>query len=201
MRIGYARVSTDDQNLDLQRDALNKAGCEKVFTDTASGAKLARPGLQEALKIARRGDALVIWRLDRLGRSLKELVRIVGELEAEGVALESLTERIDTSSAAGELVFHVFGSIAQFERRLIIERTRAGQAAARARGRLGGRPAVSAETIRAIEALSKTDKSPAEICRVLKVSRSTFYKYSAATAAAPESGSSAARASRKKKGR
>ena len=128
VKIGYARVSTDDQNLDLQRDALNAGGCDRLFTDTASGAKAARPGLAEALAFARPGDVLTVWRLDRLGRSLSELVKTVGELEAAGVGFESLTERIDTSTAAGELVFHVFGSIAQFERRLIIERTHAGWA-------------------------------------------------------------------------
>ena len=177
VKIGYARVSTDDQNLDLQRDALNAGGCDRLFTDTASGAKAARPGLAEALAFARPGDVLTVWRLDRLGRSLSELVKTVGELEAAGVGFESLTERIDTSTAAGELVFHVFGSIAQFERRLIIERTRAGLAAARVRGRKGGRPGASAETISAIQALAKTERSPAESCKVLNISRSTFYKY------------------------
>ncbi len=178
MKIGYARVSTDDQNLDLQRDALTSAGCERLFTDTASGAKVDRPGLAEALRMVRSGDVLIVWRLDRLGRSLPELVRIVGELEASGVGFESLTERIDTSSAAGELVFHIFGSMAQFERRLVMERTRAGLAAARSRGRKGGRRSVPAETINAIRSLALSGRTPAEICKVLKVSRSTFYKYS-----------------------
>jgi len=141
MKIGYARVSTDDQRMDLQRDALTAAGCEKVFTDTASGAKAARPGLAEALAFARKGDVLVVWRLDRLGRSLPELVKVVGELEAAGVGFESVTERIETNSAAGRLVFHVFAALAEFERRLIVERTHAGLEAARARGRKGGRPA------------------------------------------------------------
>lgn len=177
MKIGYARVSTDDQNLDLQLDALTKAGCGRLFTDTASGAKAERPGLTNALAFARPGDVLTVWRLDRLGRSLPELVKVVGNLEASGVGFESLTERIDTSTAAGELVFHVFGSIAQFERRLMIERTRAGLTAARARGRKGGRPGASGETISAIEALAKTKQSPGEICKVLNISRSTFYKY------------------------
>lgn len=177
MKIGYARVSTDDQNLDLQRDALAAAGCERLFTDTASGAKASRPGLAEALAFARPGDVLTVWRLDRLGRSLSELVRMVGELQTAGIGFESLTERIDTSTAAGELVFHVFGSIAQFERRLMIERTQAGLAAARARGRKGGRPGASDETINAIQALAKTERSPGEICKALSISRSTFYKY------------------------
>lgn len=180
MKIGYARVSTDDQNLDLQRDALTAAGCERQFNDTASGAKAARPGLAEALAFARPGDVLTVWRLDRLGRSLPDLMKMVGELQAAGIDFESLTERIDTSTAAGELVFHVFGSIAQFERRLMIERTQAGLAAARSRGRKGGRPGASIETINVIQTLAKTKKSPGEICKVLNISRSTFYKYSMA---------------------
>jgi len=137
----------------------------------------ARPGLAEALAFARPGDVLTVWGLDRLGRSLPELVKMIGELQAAGIGFESLTERIDTSTAAGELVFHVFGSIAQFERRLMIERTQAGLAAARSRGRNGGRPGASAETVNAIQALAKTERSPGEICKVLKISRSTFYKY------------------------
>lgn len=178
MKIGYARVSTDDQNLDLQRDALNAAGVKRVFADTASGVRAARPELERALDQLREGDTLVVWRLDRLGRSLKELLALVEQLSASGVALESLTEKIDTGTASGELVFHIFGSIAQFERRLMVERTRAGLQAARARGRHGGRPGVNAETAQAIKALAKTDRSPTEICKVLKISRSTFYKYS-----------------------
>jgi DNA invertase Pin-like site-specific DNA recombinase len=177
MKIGYARVSSDDQNLDLQRDALDRAGCERLFTDKASGAKADRPGLAAALEFARPGDVLAVWRLDRLGRSLGELVAMVGQLEDAGIGFESLTERIDTSTAAGELVFHVFGAIAQFERRLIVERTQAGLVAARARGRTGGRPAVQDSTIAAIRTLAATDRSPGEICQALNISRSTFYKY------------------------
>ncbi len=177
MKIGYARVSTDDQRMDLQRDALTAAGCEKVFTDTASGAKAARPGLDEALSYARKGDVLVVWRLDRLGRSLPELVKIVGELEAAGVGFESVTERIETSSAAGRLVFHVFAALAEFERRLIVERTHAGLAAARARGRKGGRPALPPEKVAAIQAMAAGKRSVSEICKALKIGRSTLYKY------------------------
>lgn len=177
MKIGYARVSTDDQKMDLQRDALTAAGCEKVFTDTASGAKAERPGLADALAFARPGDVLTVWRLDRLGRSLPELVRVVGELQAAGIGFESLTERIDTSTAAGELVFHVFGSIAQFERRLIVERTQAGLAAARARGRKGGRPGLPAEKVAAIKAMAANGHGPAEVCKALGIGRSTFYKH------------------------
>lgn len=177
MKIGYARVSTDDQRMDLQRDALTAAGCEKVFTDTASGAKAARPGLDEALSYARKGDVLVVWRLDRLGRSLPELVKIVGELEAAGIGFESVTERIETSSAAGRLVFHVFAALAEFERRLIVERTHAGLAAARARGRKGGRPALPPEKVAAIQAMAAGNRSVTEICKALKIGRSTLYKY------------------------
>lgn len=177
MKIGYARISTDDQNLDLQNDALKKADCERVFTDIASGAKVDRLGLADALSYARKGDTLVVWRLDRLGRSLPELIRLINELKNSGIEFESLTEHINTGSAAGELVFHVFAAIAEFERRLIIERTHAGLAAARARGKKGGRPGISQETIAAIQSLSTTNRSPAEICKVLNIGRSTFYKY------------------------
>lgn len=177
MKIGYARVSTDDQNLDLQRDALTSAGCERICTDTASGAKAARLGLAEALAFARAGDVLVVWRLDRLGRSLKELVALVDQLGTAGVGLESLTERIDTTTASGELVFHIFGSIAQFERRLIVERTRAGLVAAKARGKRGGRPSLPAEKVAAIQAMAATDRPVAEVCKVLKIGRSTYYKH------------------------
>lgn len=177
MRIGYARVSTDDQNLDLQRDALKAAGCERICEDKASGAKADRPGLDEAKKIARKGDVLVVWRLDRLGRSLPELVRLVGELDAAGIGFESLTEKIDATTAAGRLVFHVFAALAEFERNLIRERTHAGLAAARARGRKGGRRGLAAEKQAVIRSMS--DRSPADVCKALGISRSTFYKYAA----------------------
>lgn len=191
MKIGYARVSTDDQRMDLQRDALTVAGCEKVFTDTASGAKAARPGLAEALAFARKGDVLVVWRLDRLGRSLPELVKVVGELEAAGVGFESVTERIETSSAAGRLVFHVFAALAEFERRLIVERTHAGLEAARARGRKGGRPALPPEKVAAIQAMAAGNRSVSEICKALKIGRSTLYKYAPGMKAAPVVGDKA----------
>lgn len=191
MKIGYARVSTDDQRMDLQRDALTAAGCEKVFTDTASGAKAARPGLAEALAFARKGDVLVVWRLDRLGRSLPELVKVVGDLEAAGVGFESVTERIETSSAAGRLVFHVFAALAEFERRLIVERTHAGLEAARARGRKGGRPALPPEKVAAIQAMAAGNRSVSEICKALKIGRSTLYKYAPGMKAAPAVGDKA----------
>src|SRR5690606_21306163 len=138
MRIGYARVSTDDQNLSLQLDALAKAGCDKIYEDRMSGAKAARPGLQLALEVARAGDVLVVWRLDRLGRSLKDLIEMVSQMEARGVGFQSLQESVDTTSSGGKLIFHIFGALAEFERQLIRERTQAGLTAARARGRRGG---------------------------------------------------------------
>lgn len=139
MLMGYARVSTDDQHLDLQRDALNQAGCVRLFEDTASGIKAERRGLAELLTVLRPGDTVIVWRLDRLGRSLKDLIQLVEKLDTIDVGLRSLQENIDTTSAGGKLVFHLFGALAEFERNLINERTRAGLAAARARGRQGGR--------------------------------------------------------------
>jgi DNA invertase Pin-like site-specific DNA recombinase len=140
MLIGYARVSTDDQNLNLQRDALNGAGCERLFEDHASGSQPHRAGLGLLLEVARAGDTVMVWRLDRLARSLKDLIALVERLDAAGIGLKSLHEQIDTSSSGGKLVFHLFGALAEFERTLIRERTRAGLSAARARGRQGGRP-------------------------------------------------------------
>ena len=140
MLLGYARVSMHDQNLDLQKDALKGASCEKTFLDEISGSTKHRPGLERALDSLREGDTLIVWRLDRLGRSLKDLIELVGELERKGVALRSLQEAIDTTSPGGKLIFHVFGALAEFERNLIRDRTKAGLAAARARGRKGGRP-------------------------------------------------------------
>ena len=140
MFIGYARVSTDDQNLDLQLDALAKAGCERIFEDRMSGARAERPGLLRALDVARGDDTLVVWRLDRLGRSLKDLIRHVETMEERKIGLRSLQESIDTTTSGGRLFFHIFGALAEFERNLIRERTMAGLTAARARGRQGGRP-------------------------------------------------------------
>jgi DNA invertase Pin-like site-specific DNA recombinase len=179
-RIGYARVSTDDQNLDLQFYALRKAGVkdEHIYADTASGKNADRPQLAACLKALRPGDTLVVWRLDRLGRNLPDLVRIVGELEQKGVAFESLTERIETSSAAGKLVFHVFAALAEFERNLIRERTRAGLAAARARGRKGGRrPKLTPAQVREIRELVAAQQLPIKrIAELYGVSRTTIYK-------------------------
>src|SRR3954453_23451332 len=140
MLIGYARVSTTDQTLDLQRDALDTAGCVKTYTDTASGAKAERKGLLEALDYVREGDVLVVWRLDRLGRSLKDLIETISRLETRKIGFKSLTENIDTTtSGGGKLIFHIFGALAEFERNLIRERTNAGLQAARVRGIKGGR--------------------------------------------------------------
>jgi DNA invertase Pin-like site-specific DNA recombinase len=139
MRIGYARVSTQDQKPELQLDALEAAGCEQVFQEKMSGKVRERPQLEACLRTLRKGDTLVVWRLDRLGRSLKDLVEIVHGLEGRGIGFQSLTESIDTTTAGGRLVFHVFGALAEFEHNLIRDRTVAGLAAARARGRMGGR--------------------------------------------------------------
>jgi DNA invertase Pin-like site-specific DNA recombinase len=139
MKIGYARVSKTDQNLEMQTDALKAAGVEKIYNDRLSGAKEDRTGLTEMMKVLRKGDSVVVWRLDRLARSMQHLIELVQTFDAAGVQLVSLTEGIDTTTSTGRLVFHIFGSIAEFERNLIIERTNAGLAAARARGKFGGR--------------------------------------------------------------
>jgi DNA invertase Pin-like site-specific DNA recombinase len=179
MLVGYARVSTQDQTLDLQRDAFDKAGCERLFTDTISGSRAERPGLDQALHFLGPGDTLVVWRLDRLGRSLQHLLETVGRLQERGIGFRSITESIDTTSSGGKLIFHVFGALAEFERDLIRERTQAGLAAARARGRKGGRPraldARKAEMARALHA--DKSNSIADICKTLGVSRSTLYRY------------------------
>jgi len=178
-RIGYARVSTDDQHLDLQRDALTKSGCSVIYEEAASGKSTARPELEQCRKALREGDTLVVWRLDRLGRSLPELVQIVAELEQRGVGFESLTEKIETDSAAGRLVFHVFAALSEFERNLIRERTQAGLAAARARGRAGGRkPKLDDQQVREIKALLRDpDIQVADVARRYGVSRTTLYKH------------------------
>lgn len=179
MKIGYARVSTDDQNLDLQRDALQQAGCSVIYEEKASGKNAARPELEQCRKALRPGDTLVVWRLDRLGRSLHDLVQIVSELEQKGIGFESITERIETASAAGKLVFHVFAALAEFERNLIRERTRAGLAAARARGRAGGRkPKLDNQQVREIRALLRDPEiKVSEVAQRYGVSRTTIYKY------------------------
>ena len=178
-KIGYARVSTDDQHLDLQRDALEKAGCQDIYEEKISGKQADRPELTQCLRSLREGDVLVVWRLDRLGRSLPDLVRIVGELESRGIGFESITEKIETVSATGRLVFHVFAALAEFERNLIRERTRAGIDAARARGRQGGRPPkLEVRQIREIRQLLKDPRvRVTDVAKRYGVSRSTIYKH------------------------
>ena len=178
MLLGYARVSTDEQTTRLQLDALEAAGCERTFSECASGASAERPVLAEVLSHARKGDTVVVWRLDRLGRSLPHLIDTVQKLETAGVALKSLTEGIDTTTPNGRLIFHLFGALAQFERELTRERTVAGLAAARARGRKGGRPPkLSAEKLRVAQRLLKDPESTvSEVARTLGVHRSTLHK-------------------------
>ena len=179
MQIGYARVSTFDQDLALQRDALEAAGCGRIFADTISGAKANRPQLAAALDHLRAGDTLVVWRLDRLGRSLSELIDLMTQLNKEGIAFQSLTEQIDTTTSGGKLIFHIFGALAEFERELIRERTQAGLAAARARGRKGGRPKLLDERkVSMAQALYDCgEHSIKDICQTLGVSRATLYRY------------------------
>ena len=178
-KIGYARVSTDDQNLDLQRDALTQAGCTEIYEEKASGKSAERPELDHCLRALRPGDALTVWRLDRLGRSLPDLVRVVGDLEARGFAFESITKKIETGSAAGKLVFHVFAALAEFERNLIRERTHARLTAARARGRKGGRKhKLDTKQVREIRALLKDpDVRVTDVAKRYDVSRATIYKH------------------------
>jgi DNA invertase Pin-like site-specific DNA recombinase len=179
MLIGYGRVSTDDQKLDLQIDALKKVGCERIFTDRTSGAKAERPGLTQALEMCRAGDTLVVWRLDRLGRSVKNLINLAETLKEYGVGLMSISEAIDTSSPGGQLVFHLFGALAEFERNLIKERVNAGLSAARARGRVGGRPKLldAKKQQLAVDLYAARKHSIKEICEMMSVSKTTLYKY------------------------
>jgi DNA invertase Pin-like site-specific DNA recombinase len=174
--LGYARVSTDDQDLAAQKHRLATAGAFRIFEDIISGKTFERPGLTDLLDHIRPGDTLAVVRLDRLGRSLRELLDVVETLKKRGVALLSLEEKIDTSSAAGELVFHVFGAIAQFERRLIAERTRDGMATARAKGRLPGRPSLDQEKLEAAVLLVKSGMTPTKAARQTGLGRSTLYR-------------------------
>lgn len=181
--IGYARVSTDDQNLDLQIDALLKVGVDEklIFSDQQSGAKAERPGLIKCMSNLRQGDSLLVWRLDRLGRSMQHLVSLIEELRKKGVGFKSLCDGvIDTTTASGELIFNIFSSLAQFERRLIQERTNAGLVAARSRGRLGGRPKLANDSPKVRMAKKMhADKSIdiKDICQTLNISRATLYRY------------------------
>lgn len=177
MLIGYARVSTDDQKLDLQLDALKSAGCEKIFSDHVSGASNLKLGLEEALAYLRPGDTLVVWKLDRLGRTVKSLVQLVDELKCRNVQFRSLTDSIDTSTSAGKFFFHVMAAMAEMERDLIRERTSAGLAAARARGRMGGRkPKMDSSRLKSAQHLISSGMTPKEVADSLGVSRATLYR-------------------------
>lgn len=177
--VGYSRVSTADQTADLQSDALTAAGCQRIFTDTASGGTTERPQLSAALDYLRDGDVLCVWRLDRLGRSLKHLVEVVAALQDRGVGFRSLHESIDTTTPSGRLTFHVFAALAEFERDLIRERTVAGLTAARARGRKGGRkPSLTPKKVQVARRMyEQGDSTVAEIAKVLGVSRATIYRH------------------------
>ena len=179
MLIGYARVSTKDQNAALQKDALEKAGCEKIFVDKMTGKHLDREGLKKVLDILRAGDTLVVWRLDRLARSLKHLIELISHLEDNKIGFKSITETIDTTTTGGRLVFHIFGALAEFERNLIRDRTMAGLEAARARGKKGGRRHKLSEKKRALAIkLHKDGKhSIKDICEMMNIAKQTLYNY------------------------
>lgn len=179
MIIGYARVSTGEQNLDLQTDALKQARCEKIFTDKISGAKANRPDLAKMMDMLREDDTLIIWKLDRFGRSMKDLVLKVESLKERGIHFKSLTENIDTISPTGKLQFHFFSALAEFERDIIRERTMTGLWSARARGRIGGRPkAMTDEKLKMAQTLMKSkEHTITEICNMIEVSRTTLYRY------------------------
>ncbi|MDA0911045.1 MAG: recombinase family protein [Proteobacteria bacterium] len=179
MKIGYARISTLEQNLDLQIDALKKAGCEKIITDEISGSVADRPGLEKLKAVLRKDDTLVVWRLDRLGRTLKHLIEWINELDEQNIGFKSLQESIDTTSSSGKLIFHIFGALSEFERNLIRERTRAGIEAARSRGRQGGRPRKLNKDKRqlAIDLYKGKKHSLRQICEMTGISKPTLYKY------------------------
>jgi len=178
MNIGYCRISTDTQNDELQLQALKDAGCEKIFSDVASGSKSDRSGLRECIEFARSGDVIVAWKLDRIGRSLKDLIETVNTLKSRDIGLKVLTQNLDTTTPSGMLIFHVFGAIAEFEKSLIQERTAAGLKMARSRGRLGGRPkALDKKQVAVAESLYEDGKtSVSQICKTLGISRATFYR-------------------------
>jgi len=179
MLIGYARVSTKDQNATLQIDALKKAGCKKIFEDKITGKHLNREGLEKTMDILRTGDTLVVWRLDRLARSLKHLIELITHLEENKIGFKSINEAIDTTTSGGKLIFHIFGALAEFERNLIIDRTMAGLESARARGRKGGRPPKLSDKQKALAIKLHKDKehSISDICQALKISKQTLYNY------------------------
>ena len=178
MLIGYARVSTQDQNLELQREALLHAGCEKIFEDKVSGAQSDRPGLTRAIEMLREGDTLVVWKLDRLGRSVKQLIGWVSDLQAQGVQFRSLTDAIDTGTASGRFFFNIMASLAQMERELTVERTRAGLAVARQLGRKGGRPLkMTHSKIESAKKLLANGVPPKDVAKNLGVSVATLYRW------------------------
>jgi len=178
MLVGYSRVSTQEQNLNLQKDALKKAGCEKIFTDIGSGANFDRKGLTDALSFMRKGDCLVVWKLDRLGRSLKDLIATINDIHEKKMSFQSLQESLNTGTSSGKLIFHVFGALAEFERDVIRDRTKAGLTAARARGRLGGRPKKLDKSKVSMAKALLADHSNAikDICKTLNISKSTLYR-------------------------
>ena len=177
--VGYVRVSTADQHLHMQEDALRQAGCETIYRDIASGAKTDRPGLEEALKHLRSGDTLVVWKLDRLGRSIQHLIHTIKTLSERGIGFKSLQENIDTTTSSGKLIFHIFSALAEFERDLIQERTQAGLKAARARGKQGGRPPLLShrQVNRMMELYDEGKSTVNEICKIFDISRPSFYNY------------------------
>ena len=180
MKIGYARVSTGLQNLDLQEDSLKSEGCQKIFTDKISGAKSKRPGLENAIDFARKGDTIVVWRLDRLGRNMQDLITIVNQLNDRGISFYSIQENItmDKSSSTGQLMFHLFAAFAEFERNLILERSAAGREAARARGRFGGRPEkLTSKDIALLKTLADSGTPIKTIAESWNISRTTVYRY------------------------
>lgn len=179
MKIGYARVSTADQHLTMQEDALTQDGCSEIFKDIVSGVKTQRPGLDKALAYLREGDTLIVWKLDRLGRSIQHLIETIKLLNERKIGFKSLQENIDTSTSGGKLIFHIFSALAEFERELIRERTGAGLKAARARGRLGGRPSMldNRQIHRMIEMYNEQKNTVAEICKIYSISRPSFYNY------------------------
>lgn len=177
MKIGYARVSTIDQNPNAQRDALKLAGCEKIVTEKISGASVKRPKLEKLLRSLDTGDVLTVWRLDRVGRSLPHLLNVVGDLKERDIGFQSLNETIDTTTANGELIFHLFASMAQFERSLIVERTQAGLVAAKKRGvRLGRPPALKTAQIKHARKLIESGERPSAVAGTLGIDRSTLYR-------------------------
>lgn len=178
MIFGYARVSTIDQNLDLQIDELKKVGCEQIYTDKITGTKFDRPQLNELKKVLRTGDTIVVWKLDRMGRGLRDLINLMKEFEDKGIGFKSITEGIDTTTTTGKLVFHIFGALAEFERNLIVERTQAGLRAGRARGRVGGRPQILNEEQKVLVRKMHADKSIplTTITQTFKISKQTMYK-------------------------